>query len=87
MNKISKLSKNVLKQIDYFKIPVQLLISRKDYKGEKSQYEDVGSIWGGFLTMISFTFLIVNGSGLYDDMMHGTNDNIKTQIIAMETHN
>ena len=66
-----------LKQIDYFKQPVCLLVSRKDMKGEKTQDEDVGSIWGGFLTIISFTFLLINGTGQYDDMKHGTNDIIK----------
>lgn len=77
MNKIRKISLSILKDIDYFKQPVKLLVSRKGRHETREPDEDLGSIWGGFLTIISFTFLIINGSSLYEEMTAGKNDIIK----------
>ena len=85
MNKVSKFSFSILKQIDYFKQPVKLLVSRKGWRKNREPDEDLGSIWGGFLTIISFTFLIINGQTLFGDMMEGKNDNIKNQIMLLES--
>ena len=69
-----------LKAIDYFKQPVQLLVSRKGARDKRHQREEIGSTWGGFLTIISFSFLLYNGYGRYLDMMSGNNDIIKNEI-------
>lgn len=79
MLKAKRIVNWTMKQADYFKQLPQLMVTKKgvlDYS-EREQHEDIGSIWVVFLTMITYTFLIVNGRSQIDHMMAGKNDIIK----------
>jgi hypothetical protein len=71
------LSYDILKNADYFKQPMQLLVSRKGRQNRRTQKEDMGSIWGGILTIFSFSFLIFSGHTQFTHMMSGKYDIIK----------
>ena len=77
MKKVSKYATEGLKFLDFFKQPLLLLVTRKGPEGEREQHDEVGSIYGGFLTLIAFFFLFSNGMGTYKSMVAGKNDIIK----------
>ena len=74
--KLGKYASEGVKLVDYFKQPIKMLVTRKGVNGEREQEDEIGSIYGGFLTIIAFTCLFLNGLGTYTDMMAGSNDNI-----------
>ena len=69
--------KKILKQLDFFKVPVSLFLHRTNRKtDEKNQHYLIGTTLGGVVSCMMFVFLLSMFVNLVVDMYSCKNDSI-----------